>query len=240
MWLVRLRKPRAVPRRCPTRPLTASGGLPGWSKRARMSPERRLRVRPSVTISVDAVGTPAATESGHGLQSPSPGCLAGVAAGGDEPPTDPPSRFEGGTGRVCEQPDQSLAPLDFEVAAAGAEHQPRAGRRALPDPDPHRHAPPAQPPHPAPHNRTRSTNRRPHRPTTRPPTDRRKATAPQRPTQIRPTRRTRSHPARRRQHQPPPGLPNRHCENPHHRKTSTPITTPTRRAPRRQPPHPQL
>lgn len=66
MWLVRLRNPRTEPRRCSSRPLTASVGpldASGRSKEASTSVARFFRVRPSVMISLNALGTPWLTDS---------------------------------------------------------------------------------------------------------------------------------------------------------------------------------
>jgi uncharacterized protein (DUF2132 family) len=66
MWLVRLRKPRAEPRRCSRRPLIASVGpldVHGRSKQARTSEVRCFSVRPSRRSSIKVVGTPLATEA---------------------------------------------------------------------------------------------------------------------------------------------------------------------------------
>ena len=131
MWLVRLRKPRAEPRRCSIRPLMASVGpllVPGRSKYASTSSARFFSVRPRVMISTSGRDADAdrVDQLGHQLAATTP---VGLAVGRDHPLVDAPGRLDLDMCAVGEQVGEPSVLFVGEQAGAGVQGAPRLVER---------------------------------------------------------------------------------------------------------------
>ena len=94
---MRLRKPRAEPRRCSSRPLIASVGSVGGAGAVEVGQDvggALVRVRPRVTTSLSAVGTPWLSGRRSGGASAVGLGAVGFSVGGDHALVDAPGRFD--------------------------------------------------------------------------------------------------------------------------------------------------